>query len=168
MLARELELATLFLDLLEQPGVVDGDGRVGGEGLEQVQRVDGNGPAACPVVGGEDPDGAAAGDHGDDEEALDPQAGERRVGRAQAIVDRQRVVLGEAQGRAVSADGGQRARLADGDRHAGEIVPVALLEAGLGGDHEPCAIGTERPHVDAVEADHLARGVEDARELLRE
>jgi hypothetical protein len=38
-LARRLELAALVLDLPEQARILDGQGRLGGEGLEQVDRL---------------------------------------------------------------------------------------------------------------------------------
>ena len=39
VLARDLELAALLLDLAEQARVLDRDHRLGGEGLQQVNRV---------------------------------------------------------------------------------------------------------------------------------
>src|SRR5947208_1831823 len=39
VLADNLELATLLLDLLEEPRVLDGEHRLGGEGLEQFHRL---------------------------------------------------------------------------------------------------------------------------------
>src|SRR4029077_17711110 len=59
-------------------------------------------------------------------------------------------------------------RLAEGYRHADQILPVTLAEPGPRADHEPVGGGAGGPDVGVVEADHLARGVEDARELLGE
>ncbi len=168
VLARELELLALLLDLLEQPRVLDGDRRLRGEGMQQVDGVGRNRRPAHAVVRAENAHGAPAGDHGADEKRLEPQGGNRRVGRAQSILLRQRVRLAEKQRLAVAVDGRQRARLAEGYRHADQISPVALAEPGPRADHEPVGRRAERPDVEVVEADHLARGVEDARELLRE
>jgi hypothetical protein len=46
--------------------------------------------------------------------------------------------------------------------------PNPLPEPGLGADHQPIGRGAERPDVEAVEANHLACGVEDPRQLLGE
>jgi hypothetical protein len=84
-LAGQLELVPLFLDLPEQARVLHGDRRLGGEGLEQVDDVRRDRRPAHTVVRGQGPDRPSAGDHGDDEEALDAQTGELGIGRAQAI-----------------------------------------------------------------------------------
>ena len=46
MLAGDLELTTLFLDLVEQPCVLDGDGRLRSEGPEEANSFRGEGADA--------------------------------------------------------------------------------------------------------------------------
>src|SRR5262245_22483558 len=49
VLARQLHLAALLLDLLEKTGIVDGGHRLIGEGLQQFNRLGREAPAALPA-----------------------------------------------------------------------------------------------------------------------
>ena len=143
---------------------------LGGEGLEEVDGLRRNRLPAVLVIGGEDADGAAASNHGDDQEAPDAQPGEGRVRRAEAESGRQRVLLAEEQGRALPAHRPQRPGVVEGDRHALQGLPVVGRRAGAGPSREREAVrlGGQRPDVDPIEAHDLAGRVEDARELLSE
>src|SRR6516165_9381305 len=76
VLAGHRKLPALFLDLLEHPGILRGNRRLGRERLEQVDSSDRDRRPGHAIVGGEDAHGATAGDHGHHEEALAPQSGQ--------------------------------------------------------------------------------------------
>src|SRR5262245_34252831 len=69
---------------------------------------------------------------------------------------------------AVTPYRGQRARVGDRYGHTDQVLPVSRAEAGLGVDHQAFTRRAQRPDVQPVEANDLARGVQHSRELLRE
>src|SRR5262249_3393404 len=152
----------------KQPGVLDGDRRLGSEGLEQLDGMRRNRRPAPPVVAGQHAERATASDHRDDEELLDAQAGDAGVRWTQPILRRQRVRVGDQLWLTIAVDGGQGARFLERDAYARQLFPVVFRQARASRGRHAVAVRAGRPDVELVQADDLPGGLQHPRELLRQ
>ena len=166
VLERFREIAVPGLELLEQPGVLHGDRGVRRKHLQHLDHLRVDAPAAPLVVGREQPDAPSPRDHWDDHEALGADGLELRVGRLEAQIGGQRVLLVEEQGHPLAVRFVHRPRVGERDLYAQERFDLFLGEAGRRQRHEPFVVRGDGPDVEAVDLNDLARGLEHAGELL--